>query len=657
MGLTAETVQVYTAGLWSANLQKRIAEVAIAYLAKQGYEEAVREEDADRVVVVAPVSDGGWISVYDSDFGSGEKLAKEISKTVLSPAVSLTVFDSDDVFIRLCEGGKVQDRHEFSGGKLRKRANASKWGAVTDPDQRVRMGEILKEQSLFAEEQLTRLAEALGMSSEQCVTPLAELPADEDGFVRLYFRQPRKGTESRAAGGPPVLMAGPSSHPWRAAMGEHLPHIGMYAINQGGALKGVRIRLEGSALEEGLVELSEIRVFNTGRKDMHTFALAAGQREVELRDFVLAEAPAMPKGVLGLAGMLIKGRRGAAQQMDHYISVNLQGVLRSPGQGELRVVITPLENADGAAQLAYPILVQPAVRGPLKADLTQPGASQRFRYLYSRRAVQALYSFQPGKAAATQFVAKAIGEWLDFLERTRPDGWFCTRAMAPLQMPQFLETTRNDLRRQKKWTKWWAELGECESLTGNIGVERREGDLSMHGCAGFGFHSGESHTVMSMLTAAPQLTLWADSAVFTDEETEEAERLMAGWADEGARAGLLLQASVSRNLTGGGGSAETTPYEFASGVQGQCTMTAWWCERFVRVVGGQLWLGPQLVARIPSRAALGAEVAVEEIGNCLRVRIAEAEQTEGVERALEPVLAGSAEWQQGMRVRYSREMP
>jgi len=657
MGLTAETVQVYTAGLWAANLQKRIVEVAIAYLARQGYEEAAREEEADRVVVVAPVSDGGWISVYDSDFGSGEKLAKEISKAVLSPAVSLTVFDSDDVFIRLCEGGKVQDRHEFSGGKLRKRANAEKWAAVTDPDQRTRMGEILKEQSLFAEEQLTRLAKALGMSSEQCVTPLAELPADEDGFVRLYFRQPRKGTESRAAGGPPVLVAGPSSHPWRAAMGEQLPPIGMYATNQGGALKGMRIRLEGSALEDGLVELSEIRVFNTGRKDMHAFALAEGQREVELRDFVLAEAPAMPKGVMGLAGMLLKGRGGAARQMDHYVSVSLQGVLRVPGQGELRVVITPLENPDGAAQLAYPILVQPAVKGPLKADATQPGASQRCRYLYSRRIVQALYSFQPGKAAAAMAVSKAIGEWLEFLERTRPDGWFCTRANAPFQMPQFLETTRNDLRRQKKWTKWWAELGECESLTGHIGVERQEGEVSLHGCAGFGFHSGESHTVMSMLAASPQLTLWADSAVFTDEEVEEAERLMAGWADDAARAGVLLQASVSRNLTGGGGSAETTPYEFASGVQGQCTMTAWWCERFVRAIGRPMWLGPQLVARIASREALGVEAEVEELGDCWKVLPHESENAEGVEKALEEVLAGSLEWQRGMRVRYNREMP
>lgn len=657
MGLTAETVQVYTAGLWAANLQKRIAEVAIAYLAKQGYEEAAREEEADRVVVVAPVSDGGWISVYDSDFGSGEKLAKELSKTVLSPAVSLTVFDSDDVFIRLCEGGKVQDRHEFSGGKLRKRANTEKWAAVTDPDQRTRMSEILKEQSLFAEEQLTRLAQALGMSAEQCVTPLAELPESEDGFLRLYFRHPRQGKEKSPAGGPPVLVAGPSSHPWRAAMGELLPHIGMYAINQGGALKGVRIRLEGSALEDGLVELSEIRVFNTGRKDMHTFPLAQGQREVELRDFALAEAPAMPKGVLGLAGMLLKGRGAVARQMDHYVSVNVQGVLRSPGQGELRVVIIPLENPDGAAQLAYPILVQPAAKGPLKADMAQPGASQRCRYLYSQRIIQSLFSFQPGNDAAVSFAAKAIGQWLDFLERTRPDGWFCTRMGAPLQMPEFLETTRNDLRRQKKWTKWFAELGKGESLTGYIGVPRQEGELLFSGCAGFGFHRGQAHTVMSMLTASPHLTMWADSSIFTDDEMEEVDRLFTAWADEAAQAGLLLQASVSRNLTGGGGSAETTPYEFASGVQGQCTMTAWWCERFVRAIGSRLWIGPQLLARIPSREALQATAEVTEAGNCLRVTPHDSAQTETLEKALEPVLAGSAQWQQGMRVRYNREMP
>ncbi|MBL8177458.1 MAG: hypothetical protein JNK48_22465 [Bryobacterales bacterium] len=657
MGLTAETVQVYSAGLWPANLQNRIADFAVQYMTRQGYEEAAREEDAERILAIAPVSGGGWISVYDSDFGAGEKFAKELSKAILSPAVSLTVFDSDDVFIRLFEAGKMRDRHEYSGGKLRKRANAGNWSSVTDPDQRTRIQEILTHQSLFAEEQLLRLAEALGMSAEQCVTPIGELPGPEEGFLRFYFRHPRQGSAGTAGEGPPRLVAGPSSHPWRAAMGEQLPHIGMYAVNQGGAAKGIHVRVEGSALDDDLVALTELTVFNTGRKDIRTFALAQAQREVEIKDFLLAEAPLAPRGVLGLAGMLLRGRGSAQNRMDHYVSVSLKGSLRNAGQGDLRVIITPLANRDGAAHLVYPILVQPRVRGPRKADLTQPGSSERCRHLYSDRILKALLSFQPGKDAAATFAAQAIGQWLDFLERTRPDGWFCSRVPGPLQMPQFLETQRNNLRQQKKWNKWMDGLAEAESLMAHIGVERREGDLHFEGCAGLGFHLGEAHTVASLLSASPHLSLWLDTAIFTDDEVEEGERLFASLASEAAASGLLLQGSIFRNLMSGGGSAEWTAYEFASGVQGQCTMTAWWCERFLRSVGGQMWIGPQLLARIPSLDALRRAASTAEAGNCLYVKPDDPRQTEALEEALDAILSGSAEWQQGMRVRFNRETP
>ncbi len=657
MGLTAETVQVYTAGLWAANLQKRIAEVATAYMAKQGYEEAVREEEAERVLVVAPVSGGGWISIYDSDFGGSEKLAKEISKAVLSPAVSLTVFDSDDVFIRLFEGGKVQDRHEFSGGKLRKRGNAAKWTSVTDADQRARMGDILQEHTLFAEEQLMRLAEALGMSPEQCITPVTELPQSDDGFLRFYFRRPRREGTGEAPAGPPVLMAGPSSHPWRAAMGEQLPHIGMYAINQGGAMKGVHIRLEGSALDDGLVTLTELRVCNTGRKDFHTFRLELGQREVELKDFVLSAAPGPPRGLRGLAGMLLAGRGSLQNRMDHYISVNVQGALANEGQGELHVVITPLANPEGAARLSYPILVQPRAKGPLKADLTIPGASQRCRYLYTPRILHVLLSLQPDWKGAAAFGSAVMQRWVDFLERTRPEGWFCTMIPGTLQMPQFLETQRNNLTRQKKWTKWMVEMAQHESLTAHIGTESVEGELTLHGCGGLEFHAGRAHTIASLLDASPHLSLWLDTAILTDDEIEEGQRMMMAAADEAAAENLLLQAHLGRSLTGGGGSAEFTPYEFASGVQGQCTMTAWWCERYLRGFGDAVWLGPQLLARIASREALEVDAEITAVGNCLRIQPRGPEQADRVEKGLEAILAGSEDWQQGMRVRYNRERP
>jgi hypothetical protein len=87
-------------------------------------------------------------------------------------------------------------------------------------------------------------------------------------------------------------------------------------------------------------------------------------------------------------------------------------------------------------------------------------------------------------------------------------------------------------------------------------------------------------------------------------------------------------------------------------VSGQCTTTEAWCSKHLRGVGDHIWLGKELIARLGNLDSLRAAAAAEPLGEGLRVIRRPEATLDYLERALEPLLAGVQEWQQGMRDLY-----
>jgi hypothetical protein len=277
MGLTAENVHVFVQDGFPGAVRNRVAEAAKNFLRRQGYLEVADPSAADRTVTLGPVDGRRWIAVFDTETGSAPDLAKALSKDAATAAVSMMVSDSDDVFVRLAEGGKLAAAFERSEGKTRHK-DVPRWAPYADLDA---LREVFAGEPLFAEDQLARLAETLGMDRVLCLTPAGEAEGEE--FLSFHFRHKNtRGGEPKEASGPPVFQVPHHGYrPFELGVGERLwGSMGAYATNVGGPGTGVRITVSGTAIEEGLVRVDSATVFQPARPERIELPLQSHTVEV-----------------------------------------------------------------------------------------------------------------------------------------------------------------------------------------------------------------------------------------------------------------------------------------------------------------------------------------------------------------------------------------
>lgn len=638
MGLTAESVQVRVKQDSPEATRRRIAGAAREFLRKQGFEEVAEAGAADRIVTLGPAEGQRWIAVFDTLMGSAGDFAKLLSRESGGAAVSMVVFDSDDVFVGLAEDGQLADRFERAEGKTR-RADPRRWAQYADPEA---LREVFAAEPLFAEDQLRRLAEALGMNGELCLTPADE--AGGAGFLHLYFRhQSSPRGSARDASGPPSFEGpSPQYRPFELGLGEAVwQSITAYVTNSGGAGRGVRITAGGSAVERGILAIQGVRILRAGQMQAVEYPLGTG-RWVELPDLPLAAGPG-PRA----------GRPDPKNPRANIVTAQVAGSAAAVGEGTLTLTFQPLQNpVRGAAVRSFDIVVRPRARVPLKADGAAPGTQQFMRVMEDPRSVVAVASLRPPAGTRSAALA-AIEQWIAFLTPLRSERWLVLQAGSnAMVLPKEHRSVSSNLLMDKVWRKVREKFEQCAYCSGHLGDERREGDAMFAGSAGWGFDPSAVPAAMLPVSFSPQLGFWLDTRLFPPEEVLEAEARIAAIFDELLASGHVFQAFTARWNMGDLSSVPMTPYEMACGVQGQCTTTERWCRRFLRGVGDCIWIGPDLVAHLDP-AALAALGAMASEAGVRITRPAEA-SLDQVERALEPILAGRAEWAEGMRAMYTR---
>jgi hypothetical protein len=131
--------------------------------------------------------------------------------------------------------------------------------------------------------------------------------------------------------------------------------------------------------------------------------------------------------------------------------------------------------------------------------------------------------------------------------------------------------------------------------------------------------------------------VWALSLGLRVGDLDQAEAQVRSAIDAAFASGGVIQALLVR--WGQHVGLESTPYELACGVHGQCTLERAWVERFVRGVGpGTVWLGPALGARVGSPEGLRIEVT----------------DVAAAEARLQELLPSAEDWQRGVARRYGR---
>jgi hypothetical protein len=147
---------------------------------------------------------------------------------------------------------------------------------------------------------------------------------------------------------------------------------------------------------------------------------------------------------------------------------------------------------------------------------------------------------------------------------------------------------------------------------------------------------------------APQLAFFFDTNVLDATELDAAESCLFAVANDLMITARGMQAFMGRWAWRGLPLLDMTPYEIACGLGGQCTTARFWCQTYLRGVTEQMWLGPDLLARLGGIDMLATVAEVTPIGGGIHVELKGEAKLDELEAALEPLLPGENDWQQRM---------
>jgi len=640
-------------GAFFTNVQVRLGDGPVEPLleavraAAGDVDEVAADAEADRVVLVLPPDDGGWVTIYDQrtesqDTGGLEALGRLASEVCGAPAFSVLVHDSDVLDLRLYRGGERVDRYDsfpgyFEGGPTQSdrdaaRGHPERWADALSVDADALAAVFAGERS-FAEQTLREACELLGCDPRRAGLGYRYATQEglPDGTIALRFRLRERPGWEREAEGPPRfdLHAHHGDRPVPLGVGDAL-RLGFSARNVGGAGTGLTVSVWGGAIDDGLVEIETLELLvgdvRSGAKHQ---AIEPERGRSADGPLVFAARPSQPipagraASQMGWQPGVDVGAMMRAMNAGT-VHVNLVGRVVKPGRAALGVGFVPHDNRDdGQVGTECVLDVAPAMRRPLRfAEGRAMGhVSHLLRPLAGDSRLDALLVFDAPRAEAVE-VAR---DWL--AEAPRSGAQVAVYRLDPQQRPK----TRSGVLDAKAALKDMREELSVQITARDWSLSFGTGVLAMH----------EDRRVVALRVSSASL------------ERADAWRARI---DEAAARGQLLQAAMY--LSGPASeSLDVTAYEQACGAAHGVTTLREWAERWVRVPGDRgLWLGPTLAARLDedARAALRDVAIVEPVGGCLRVVLGDREHLDDLERALAALLPRSEDGNEVMRALYAR---
>lgn len=398
MGAFYTNIQVHTAGRPAVEIHASIAAALRARLLADGLEEdpSLADEDAERVILLAPPGPEPWIGVYDSAIDDQDTdLLRALGETlsqVSSPAVTVLVHDSDILELRLCQAGSQVDVYNSFPDYFEDEPGEERTGPTGDP---ARWASLLVDgatpdtlraawetQDVFADDTLARLADLFEWSAERCATSCRYLLEDGDDlsqYTRLAFRpasQPSRGGPGGPASpiplfadGPPRLVQAGGRQIVELAVGSQLQLIGANFRSAGGPGTGIRISIWGSVLDEGLLEVRGLRAgWRTADRGLrhHDLVLEDGRseggtplRHGRVEDLEILRGLTEESVAAGMRSNAKVMKKTVDMMAATCFSLLLFGEALAPGSGELHVGVVPLEHPEGQTSWPLSITVNP----------------------------------------------------------------------------------------------------------------------------------------------------------------------------------------------------------------------------------------------------------------------------------------------------------
>jgi hypothetical protein len=632
--------------------------------------EAAPGEEPDRSILIE--SGGGILSVFDeaTEGQNGEvmfELASRLARALSAQAMTVTVHDSDVLLLTLvdAEGDLVDTYNSYpslfgkvsAAEKKRVAGDPSKWvaflreGATTKD-----LASTWKEEKNFCEDTLLKTLGLFGIERERATVGFRYASKSEKRTGRVYekleFRaRVRPAHETKAEGATRLTTMG-YAQKMELSCG-FAAHITFSARNEGGTSKGLSVVVGGDAIARGLVELERCQIV-IGPPAQGNFVAVPFQKfsTSMIASFPDAVLPAGSAAQIGFEPGMDPRKMVDAMYASN-VHANIHGKGGKAGEGTLSITFIPLAHEEGAVSHEMTIATTTAPRRPLRA----PAESHAhvLRPLQLDGTLFLLVMLDQPQKKAMPFVKRALasfaphtsseGKYELAIFKSKPDERPSTGSV---KAKGFFESAR------------FAKL--CDQMVDEALVSATRGDnhvdfTSRERTFGDGFAFGTSIIPDrdKKDPELPTLGLWLDVTSRSDAEIERARAMLHAIADDAMKSEVGVQAIVAR-WGWAPSSLDTTAYELATDVHGQCTLRRSWATRFLRgVATGTMWLGKDLAAHVRDLDALRSCATVDtSIADVVKVTIAREEDLDRAENALAELLPSGEDYQRGIDAKYGR---
>jgi hypothetical protein len=620
--------------------------------------EAADPADAERLLVIAPAGPG-WLMVLDhaeSSFAAmddADGLLAELSCAPGRTALDITIADSDELFLSLIDGGAPRGSLAIDHDGLRDGV-LEPWAGLLQPGQTVAdIAAAFPAGATFIEEHLPRLKPLLGLDLASFNEVGTVLSGHAPGHEMVLLRLKTVAPPGHSAGPPRLEVEDSDRHHY--SLNDLFSKIpsgfitniapGFNFQSRGGAARGLEVRLAGSALERGLVEvisghLSQKHPVDRERSRHITVAPEATPAGLVLRfpDLEVPDWVLQPD---------LQTRRPPRGLHDLRLSVRCRGL--KPGAGDVEAEAHLVSPGSEPARVAYPVTVLPEMWRPLKGDDQPLNVIPYVISLNRPTQINALAVLRGGSDEAVSALQRTLATWRSLVD---PGDTFrvAFAAAPPVQEPNFHQPPDwvqiSDLNlseeRQPEWDRLLADLPALQRLII---------------CSEFGCN--DDHRPADDRDW-PDVKLFYLAPASRPDMPEFAARLghvaLSAGASDAARSALvkLIQALAGVGLIGQAYVADweneyswspntSTLYELATGIVAHDCAAHGWGTRYLRAVADRLWLGPAFAARIPDRAALERVAVVTVVGDTLGIERRPEASLRDIELCLEPMLATQAD--------------
>lgn len=653
------------------SIQQQIIDLLRTQVIAEGFvETATDATSVDRVIRIGAPLEAGWIPIDGSltrSFGSEalQICGQGISRALMTNVIVAFVFEYDLLELWLyCAGNLVDhyasDPSEVSPSLPRRRwkeikGNAEAWADVLLPngDSTV-LKKLFRTRPIAADDAFAAIAAQLGLNPQHW-----NGLTDTDTIIPLKFRSTYVPHPQTSLQGEPHLLWGSHTSGIESIVGQPF-ELTWIVRPVGGVSDGIVIDLQGTALEQGLLQLQALSTYihhdEQRFEQMITIESdTSASMHVEFANY------AIPAGKVGAIIPLEawNWREAIKAQWQDVIVFKLTGIVRAIGRGSLTIQTYPQAGSPTTGTiLDLPCVLHsiPPLSPRIQrfvANTTKKALTGYIFDLYTPRILQAHIVLALTPQANTAFLA-AFEQWHTLLESYYPHGYYSLITAA--ERYPFLRRTRLRTRTLPAG-KRWNQLRPTLLATSSI-LLQREVPLSIRQISpnDWLFFRGMSGGVLERDSIflhetdeaiTPQISLWVDLYTIPKEHHAELITQLTAIAEslftthQGIQAYLAQWNTIPDHL-------ESTSYELIGGVHGQTTLSQTWCSKFLRAVTDRMWLGSALLARIENPDALSDHGVIQPMGDGIRIDVESIPQLHALETMLTSLIPTSADWSQAV---------